>query len=204
MPSLALTGTIGSGKTSAAKLIASEFRASGISVTCFSADEENRRLLETDPEVKDLVLSSLGPACYTTDGRPDRNAIFRIITGDPAAKNALEGILHPRIGKTWKPLAEAYRHQPDAFFIAEIPLLYEKDFARFFDKVLVVGCSDSLRKERLLKSRSITAEKADEWMALQQSQDDKISKTDHLLWNDGSMDSLKRQIQSLLQILTKA
>lgn len=170
----------------------------------FSADEENRRLLENDPEVRNLILSSLGSGCYTPEGLPDRETIFRIISGDLTAKNVLEGILHPRIEKTWKPLAEAHRHPSETFFVAEIPLLYENNLDQFFDKVLVVACSDTLRKERLLKSRSISARKASEWIALQQSQDDKISKADSLLWNDGSMDSLKRQVQNLLHILTTA
>lgn len=201
MPSLALTGNIGSGKTSALDLLAFLLGESGIPVLRYSADEENRRLLAMDPEVKAQIISLLGPESYTPEGVPDRELIFKAITRDQKAKKNLEKILHPRLEANWKPLAEAYRADSDAFFVAEIPLLYEKDLVRFFDKVLVVGCSDSARKERLLKSRSVKPETADEWMALQQPQEDKISKADHLLWNDGSIDSLKRQIQFLLHSL---
>jgi dephospho-CoA kinase len=90
-----------------------------------------------------------------------------------------------------------------AFFVAEIPLLYEKSLEGFFDKVLVVGCSNSQRKERLLKKRSIKSEKANEWLSLQQSQEEKLAKADHLLWNDGTLDSLKQQLQTLLQSYLK-
>lgn len=202
MPSLALTGNIGSGKTSALDLIVSLLKESGASVVRFSADEENRRVLVTDPDVKDLIVTLLGTKSYTPEGEPDREGIFKAIASDSEARKNLENILHPRLEKIWKPLADANRSPSDTFFVAEIPLLYEKDLARFFDKVLVVGCSDSLRKERLLKSRSVSSEKADEWLTLQQPQDDKISKADHLLWNDGSLDSLKRQIQAFLHSLT--
>ncbi|MFZ0436437.1 MAG: dephospho-CoA kinase [Chthoniobacterales bacterium] len=204
MPSLALTGNIGSGKTAALDLLVSLIQEAGITALRFSADEENRTLLEKDPEVMDLIRSSLGADCYTSDGLPNRETISLRISSDPQARNTLEGILHPRLERIWKPLAEAHHLTDQSFFVAEIPLLYEKGLSSFFDKVLVVGCSDSIRKERLLKSRSVSAAKADEWLALQQPQNDKISQADHLLWNDGTVDTLSRQIRRFLKTFDKS
>jgi dephospho-CoA kinase len=204
MPSLALTGNIGSGKTSALNLLVSLMQEEGIAALRFSADEENRTLLETDPEVMDLVRSSLGADCYTPEGLPNRETISLRISTDPQARNTLEGILHPRLERIWKPLTEAHRLPNQTFFVAEIPLLYEKGLTSFFDKVLVVGCSDSIRKERLMKNRSVSAAKADEWLALQQPQNDKISQTDHLLWNDGTVDTLSLQIRRFLNTFDKS
>ncbi len=204
MPSLALTGNIGSGKTAALDLLVSLIQEAGITALRFSADEENRTLLEKDPEVMDLIRSSLGAHCYTSDGLPNRETISVRISANPEARNTLEGILHPRLERIWKPLAEAHRLPDQTFFIAEIPLLYEKGLSSFFDKVLVVGCSDSIRKERLLKSRSVSAAKADEWLALQQPQNEKISQADHLLWNDGTVDTLSRQISGFLRTFNKS
>jgi dephospho-CoA kinase len=204
MPSLALTGNIGSGKTAALDLLVSLIQDSGITALRFSADEENRTLLERDPEVRQLIRSSLGGDCYTPEGLPNRDTISLRISSDPQARKTLEGILHPRLEKIWKPLAAAHRLPIQTFFVAEIPLLYEKGLSSFFDKVLVVGCSDSIRKERLLKSRSVSAAKANEWLALQQPQNDKISQADHLLWNDGTVDTLSRQISGFLRIFNKS
>ena len=199
MPSLALTGNIGSGKTAALDLLVSLIQEGGITALRFSADEENRTLLERDPEVRQLIRSSLGGDCYTPEGLPNRETISLRISSDPQARKTLEGILHPRLEKIWKPLAAAHRVPDQTFFVAEIPLLYEKGLSSFFDKVLVVGCSDSIRKERLLKSRSVSAAKANEWLALQQPQNDKISQTDHLLWNDGTLETLRVQIRRFLK-----
>ncbi|MFZ0615057.1 MAG: dephospho-CoA kinase [Chthoniobacterales bacterium] len=199
MPSLALTGNIGSGKTAALDLLVSLIQESGITALRFSADEENRTLLERDPEVRQLIRSSLGGDCYTPEGLPNRETISLRISSDPQARKTLEGILHPRLEKIWKPLAATHRLPDQTFFVAEIPLLYEKGLSSFFDKVLVVGCSDSIRKERLLKSRSVSAAKANEWLALQQPQNDKISQTDHLLWNDGTLETLRVQIRRFLK-----
>ena len=203
MPSLALTGTIGSGKTSALELIVSELLASGIPAIHFSADEENRRLLAMDPDVKDLIISLLGPTAYTPDGKPDREIISRAIFTEPKTKEKLEEILHLRLEQIWKPLAQQHHSPSEAFFVAEIPLLYEKGLDRFFDKVLVVACSHSQRKDRLMKGRSVTPEKAEEWMALQLPQDEKISKANHLFWNDGSSNALTNQVQTFLKSLLK-
>jgi dephospho-CoA kinase len=204
MPSLALTGNIGSGKTAALDLLVSLIQDSGITALRFSADEENHTLLERDPEVRQLIRSSLGGDCYTPEGLPNRDTISLRISSDPQARKTLEGILHPRLEKIWKPLAAAHRLPIQTFFVAEIPLLYEKGLSSFFDKVLVVGCSDSIRKERLLKSRSVSAAKANEWLALQQPQNDKISQADHLLWNDGTVDTLSRQISGFLRTFNKS
>jgi dephospho-CoA kinase len=204
MPSLALTGNIGSGKTATLDLLVSLIQDSGITALRFSADEENRTLLERDPEVRQLIRSSLGGDCYTPEGLPNRDTISLRISSDPQARKTLEGILHPRLEKIWKPLAAAHRLPIQTFFVAEIPLLYEKGLSSFFDKVLVVGCSDSIRKERLLKSRSVSAAKANEWLALQQPQNDKISQADHLLWNDGTVDTLSRQISGFLRTFNKS
>jgi len=204
MPSLALTGNIGSGKTAALDLLVSLIQEGGITALRFSADEENRTLLERDPEVRQLIRTSLGGDCYTPEGLPNRETISLRISSDPQARKTLEGILHPRLEKIWKPLAAAHRLPIQTFFVAEIPLLYEKGLSSFFDKVLVVGCSDSIRKERLLKSRSVSAAKANEWLALQQPQNDKISQADHLLWNDGTVDTLSRQISGFLRTFNKS
>jgi len=203
MPSLAITGTIGSGKTVALDFVVSLLKEAGFSSIRFSADEENRRLLTTDAETKQLVINLLGTESFRADGEPDREMIFRSISANSETRTNLEKILHPRLERIWKPLAESHRSSAKAFFVAEIPLLYEKSLEGFFDKVLVVGCSDPQRKERLLTNRSVKSEKANEWLSLQQSQEEKLSKADHLLWNDGTLDSLKQQIQTLLQSYLK-
>ena len=202
MPSLALTGNIGSGKTEALDLLVSLLAESGTPVLRFSADEENRRLLGNDPEVAQLIRSQLGAEYCTLEGSPDREKIGRLIASDQQAKEDLETIMHPRLENIWKPMAETHRFPSCTFFVAEIPLLYEKGLVRFFDKVLAVACSNTLRRERLLSSRSVTPERAAGWLALQKPQNEKISQADHLIWNDGSVASLEKQLQRFLRDFT--
>ena len=197
MPSLAITGTIGSGKSELLRLL-----GSALGALTFSADDENRRLLDSDPEVREEIISMFGASCYQSDGKTDRAHLFALICSDPEARVSLEQIMHPKIERLWKPDAKKYAGADDPFFIAEIPLLFEKRLESSFSKIIVVGCSDSIRKERLIQ-RSLPPENADLWINLQESQQVKITKSDHLLWNDGSLRVLKSQSDLLASHLFK-
>ena len=192
MPALAITGTIGSGKSLVLASLKNLLRAE-----IYSADEENRRLLDTDPEVKRLILSRLGSSCYREDGTADRKVLFDIIRSMPEARTALEEILHPRLAERWKPQAKHFSQSTKEFFIAEIPLLFEKHLEVFFDKTVVVGCSDSVRRERLLQTRSLTVKETAAWSDMQEPQKSKIARADHLIWNDGSKAMLHGQTHLL-------
>ena len=198
MPSLAITGNLGSGKSTALALFAQLLRVKSQRVVLFSADQENRRLLDENREVQAQIRSAFGEGCFTQDGMIDRERLFVLITSSQTAKVALEHILHPRLEALWKPLADEHRGNARKFFLAEIPLLFEKGLDRFFDASIVVACSESIRRERLGRERSLPPEKVTAWLALQQGQDQKIVNGMHLLWNDGSADSLKHQISIFL------
>ena len=194
MPSLAITGTIGGGKSVVLRLLAGLLSEKA---TIFSADEKNSQLLDEDPDVRHLITSRLGKDCYDGFGKPDRKKLFKIITSDPAARETLEEILHPRLQKIWQPMAERHRSTTDSYFLAEIPLLYEKGLEVFFDKTIVVGCTDSVRLARMRSLRSLTSRETADWLKMQSPQFEKITRCNFLLWNDGTIGSLEMQIQVL-------
>ena len=196
MPAIAITGTIGSGKSLALSLLG-EFLKSPI----YNADLENRKLLDTDTEVRGLIRSAFGDSCFDSSGNPDRKYLFELITTDHSAKTMLEDILHPRLENVWKPLAQKAKGTKSHFFIAEIPLLYEKDLEHFFDRSILIACSDSVRKERLKHSRQLSSQETSAWLKNQTPQDQKINLADHLLWNDTETNALELQIRQVLPIL---
>jgi dephospho-CoA kinase len=196
MPSLAITGSIGSGKSTAFEILVPLLGASG-----FSADLENGRLLDHDREVRELIITSLGTRCYGPDNKADRKFLFHLITTDRKALETLETILHPRLEAVWKPKALEHRNNRSCYYVAEIPLLYEKGLESFFDKTIVVGCSDSVRKQRLVNGRSLSAEQAGQWISMQEPQQSKIDRADHLVWNDCSPPILTQQLVRLAEQL---
>lgn len=202
MPSIAITGSIGSGKSLATASLITQFERTGIPLCSFSADRENRRLLASDDEVRLLVIEKLGKETYDKDGNPDRKEIFRIISSDESGRLLLESIMHPRLQAIWKPLAESFGKQKDSYFVAEIPLLFEKDLSRYFDRAVVVACSAGIRKKRLQLHRRISDEEMERWESMQLPQDQKVSLADHLIWNDGNPSSLESQSNQLLNLLT--
>ena len=204
MPSLAITGTMGSGKSAVLDLLTARISETGTTVDRFSADEENRRLLDGDPVVRELVSSALGEKAYTMNGKADREWISGRISENSETRKKLEAILHPRLQNLWKPLAEKHRHCSGSFFAAEIPLLYENGLESFFDRVILVACSESVRLERLERQRGVPRDRIARWITLQQPQSVKMGKTDHLIWNDGSPQALGEQILHFLKITTIA
>ena len=105
MPSLAITGNLGSGKSTALALVHAQIKAAGLPAMRFSADEENRQLLEENREVQSLIRDAFGATAFTDARSVDREKLFNLITTDPEAKSSLERILHPRLESLWKPLA---------------------------------------------------------------------------------------------------
>ena len=169
--------------------------------TIYSADLENRKLLDTDAEVRALIRSAFGDSYFDGQGNPDKKRLFQLITSDESAKNLLEGILHPRLEKIWKPLAQKAKGTKNDYFIAELPLLYEKSLEQFFDRTILVACSESVRKERLNLNRRLSHQETSAWLKNQTPQDKKIILADHLLWNDASTSVLELQIRQVLPLL---
>jgi dephospho-CoA kinase len=197
MPSIAITGCIGSGKTVTLEHLAAVLP----NATTYCADKENRSLLNNDPEVKELIRMNFGKSYFDASDNTDRKQLFNLISSNPTAKTILEEILHPRLEMTWKPLAQKFKGDKHSFFIAEIPLLYEKGLEAFFDRTILVACSNSIRQERLFRNRSLSQEEISAWLKNQLPEEEKIPLADHILWNDSSREILEQQINLLCQLL---
>ncbi len=192
MPTIAITGGIGSGKSTFTRAFAGLLHAE-----TFDADVCARRLLAEDPAVAAEVRAAFGAEVFDASGRPERGALREIVfTADPAPRRALEAILHPRVRSAWRGwLEEGLQKTPDAPLLVEIPLLYETGAEAFFDHAIVVGCSLTTQMSRLTGQRRLPETTARRIIASQWELSDKIRRCDHLIWNDGPENCLYAQAE---------
>ncbi len=142
--SVAITGGIGAGKTTALEA----FRALGAATV--SSDEIVHHLLAADDGVRGALVERLGEEILGEDGRPDRARIAQAVFGDPERLAWLESLLHPLVSQeylTWRErLAEL--DEPPGVAVTEVPLLYEVGSQGRFDKVIVITAPKALREQR--------------------------------------------------------
>ena len=190
MPTIAVTGGIGSGKSTFTRLLAGLLGA-----PTFDADTCARRLLAEDAAVAAEVRLAFGAEVFDAAGRPERGALRGIVFAeDPAPRHALEAILHPRVRAAWQGwMRERLQSAPDTALLVEIPLLYETGGEAFFDHAIVIGCRLATQMSRLTGGRRLPETTARRIIASQWDLSEKIRLCDHLVWNDGPESCLHAQ-----------
>jgi dephospho-CoA kinase len=187
MPSLGITGGIASGKSTFCKLLLEYIQAES-----FDADACVSELLEEDESVKEQILNKVHSAAYGIGGRPDRALLRELIYRDTEKKQVLEAILHPIVRMRWLERAqEAAR--AGRIFVADIPLLFETSAEALFDRTITVGCAPETQLVRLSGRPGMTHEISKKIIASQLPIGVKVSKSHHVIWNDGPLEALTAQ-----------
>jgi len=184
-----LTGGIGSGKSAAAD----EFARLGASVV--DTDVIARELTERDGAALPHIKSLFGEAFVTAGGAMDRDAMRQRVFSDPAAKQALEGLLHPMIR------AEAERRTAAArgpYVVQVVPLLLESgDYRRRVARVAVVDAPEDVQVKRVMARSALPEGEVRRIMAQQTSRAARLAAADDVIDNAGTLDALRRQVGAL-------
>jgi len=195
MAAIGITGGISTGKTTFCDCLRELLPIAKF----FDADQAGHELVDLDPEVKQELLRVFGPGIFSIDGRLNRDALRAIVFQNAAKKSALEQILHPRIRRQWSAEAQIHRKSPD-FFFADIPLLYETGGETLCDRVVVVACSPSIQLARLLQRKGITRGAAEKMIKSQMPLEEKITRANHVVWNNGERSVLAEQARLLVDL----
>ncbi|HET8615635.1 MAG TPA: dephospho-CoA kinase [Actinomycetales bacterium] len=183
-----LTGGAGAGKST----VAARLRELGAVVV--DADALAREVLEPGTEGLHEVVKAFGSQVLRADGSLDRAALAAVVFADPARRQALEAITHPRIGaRTARLLAEA---PSDAVVVHDVPLLVEKGMAPAYDLVVVVDAPVEQRVRRLV-GRGLAEPDARARIAAQATTEQRRAVADVWLENDGSADELRVAVDRL-------
>ncbi len=150
------------------------------------------------------ILSAKGFSVFDTDnmtheilGNVDRKKLSEEVFRNLQKKKELEEYIHPKIKEKLKEIfASAY----EIVFIS-VPLLFETDFYKLFDKIIFVACDDDLRLKRLMKRNNFTKEEALIRMNAQLPQNEKIKKSDYIIYNNTDINSLDSQVTKIVERL---
>jgi dephospho-CoA kinase len=189
-----LTGGVGMGKSTAAEFL----DAHGAKIS--DADLIARDLVEPNQPALAEIQNTFGKAMISADGRLHRTELAKIVFADAAARKKLEEILHPRIRERWLAQIEIWRKENCKLAVVVIPLLFETQAESHFDKIICVACSANSQRERLL-ARGWTPEQIQQRIAAQMPIDQKIARSDFVIWTDGDLDSHAQQIGRIFQKL---
>ena len=121
---------------------------------------------------------------------PDRKWIGAKVFADPAERAFLESVTHPEVARLRREATADPRHD----YVVEIPLLFEKDLTAGFTAIVVVACSDDVRRARL-RARGLSDDEISARIASQLSLVEKVKRADVVIWNDGEPAFLSEQVR---------
>lgn len=194
---IGLTGGIGSGKSTVALLLAEK----GCAV--LDADAIAHQLM-SDPlgPVVLEIRSIFGDQVFDAEGGVRRDVLGRIVFENPERLRELESILHPAIRRSIERRVVELGHQGAGLVFIEVPLLFETGWDQWMDRSVVVESSLEVRLERLQRTRGMDREEALRRIDQQMSSEQRRSRADHVLANEGSRQDLEAEVRRVLAELT--
>ena len=190
MLKIALTGGIGSGKTT----VSDYFRKLGVPV--IDADEASHEVTQAGEPAVQKIADVFGASVLDCDGNLDRTTLRNIVFGDPDSRKLLESILHPEIRRR---MNEAASRTQSPYCLFSIPLLIETSQHTSYDRILVVEASEDRRRSWIQARSDLTQSEITAILSAQVSDEQRRRAADDLLINDGGIDDLYARIDRLHQ-----
>lgn len=191
-----LTGGIGSGKSTVSRVLAS------LGAVVVDADQVAREVVEPGSEGLAAVVDAFGPGVLLPDGGLDREALGKVVFGDPDARARLNAVLHPRIGARSAELWAAAEAAGAAVLVHDVPLLAENGMQDLYDEVVVVDVDPAVQLDRLVRLRGMSEQDAAARIAAQATREQRLAVATRVLPNDGTVAELEARVRELWAQLT--
>ncbi len=183
-----LTGGIGSGKSTVARMLEKD------GAVVFDADVLARQAVAPGTPGFEKVVERFGPNVLAPGGGLDREALASIVFSDPAARRDLEGIVHPEVRRMFAEGCEEYRDS-DRVVVFSAPLLVETGMHTAFDLLIVVSAPVATQIERLMRDRGMAERDVQARIDAQLPLEAKAEVADVLVDNEGTLEDLEGQVE---------
>ena len=193
---IGLTGGIGTGKSTASKILEK------LGAYIFDADKEAKKILLTNEIIKSELISEFGTDIMTGDGNVDNNKLARVAFQDQDHQLTLNTIVHPyvfkEIDKNFDRELDGVKHD---IFVVDAALIYESGADTHMDYVIVITALIKTRMERALARETLSREEILKRMDLQWSEEEKVALADFVIHNDGPEKELIKNITDIYKEL---
>lgn len=183
---IALTGNIASGKSKAEEILSS------MGYKVLDTDKAAHSLLDCE----ELHTAFKDFDVFEND-KISRVKLGKLVFNNKELKQKLESIIHPQIKKIINEFFMS--NSDDKYLFVGIPLLFEAKMESMFDKIVLIYSDDNIRLERLMKRDNYDKEYAKKRMNCQLSQEEKLQKSDVIIYNNSTIENLKSQVLKLVE-----
>ena len=174
MIKVGITGSIGTGKS----IICKVFKQ--LKVPVYNADSEAKNLINNDKEVQKRIIEEFGTSVFSSN-ELNRNKLAEIVFNDPSALIKLNNIVHPAVNLHFQ---KWLMQQTHPYILKEAAILFESGTYKNMDYIVTVYAPEKLRIERVMKRDKVAAKKVEKRMKHQISEEEKIKRSDFVIYND--------------------
>ena len=182
---IGLTGGIGSGKSAAAALF------EDIGVDLIDADDLARDSLSINSEGYKLFIEEFGDKYLDENKNINRELIRKLIFNDSNAKSKLESIIHPIVRSG---IETFIKNKKSDYCIIVVPLIFETNSSKIYDRVLVIDCDVDVQISRTSKRDNQTKSDIENIINKQATREQRLSIADDVIVNNGSLDLLSNEV----------
>ena len=195
MTVIAVTGNLGSGKTTVSRMFAEH------GAVLIDADAITHKLLDTNRACQKRIKAVFGNGVF--DGEKiDRTKLAATVFEDADALQALEDIIHPRVRREIKKRLSGLKRAGNyPMCVLEVPLLFETNMETLADAVIVVRSNQKLQIGRVIKEGKMTRIQAMARLKRQMSQDEKLRQADFIIDNRRSKQDTRAQVRRIFDTL---
>jgi dephospho-CoA kinase len=189
---IGLTGGIASGKSTVTKIL----RSKGYSV--IDADELAREVTRRGSEASIEIGQAFGPGVIDAAGEIDRPKLGSLVFSNPERLAKLESIIHPRVRALQEKKRQELETRGEKAAFYDVPLLFEKNMASLFDRVVAVICPVDLQIQRLMARNQLTLDEAKKRIHVQVSNEERQRLSNDVIQNAGTLAELEAEVDRYL------